>query len=74
MRCPKCSTENPSGRSVCLRCGTRLRLPRGAAASALTTPEAGAKLMQWLRGDLLRLLLVAAAVVAAAVTMGLLLQ
>jgi hypothetical protein len=36
----------------------------------VTTPE----LMQWLRGDLLRLIAVAAAVVAAAIAMGLLLH
>jgi len=75
MRCAKCGTENPPGRVLCMRCGTRLR---GAATAAIGpspgSPEAGAVLMQRLRGDLRRLLVVSAIVAAAAVALGLFLR
>lgn len=69
MTCPRCGFENPPGKVVCGRCGTRLR-PAAAAASgpATANPE---RFMMWLRGDLVRLAVVAAAVVALAAAVGL---
>jgi len=69
MTCPRCGLENPQGKVVCARCGTRLR-PAAAAASsgpATANPE---RFMKWLRGDLVRLAFVTAAVVAAAAVVG----
>lgn len=75
MRCAKCGTENPPGRVLCVRCGSRLR---GSAATVAGpspgSPEADAVLMQRLRGDLRRLLAVAVVVAAVAVALGLFLR
>lgn len=70
MQCPKCGTENPTGRTLCLRCGARLR----AVAGAVAPVEPGAGLMGWLRADLTRLAVVTVVVIAAAVLLGLLLR
>lgn len=74
MRCPKCGTENSGGRVLCVRCGTRLRAGAGPVAVSPTSPEAGDALMRWLRRDLTRLVIVLVAVVAAAVTLGMVLR
>lgn len=68
MTCPRCGFKNLPGKVVCARCGTRLR-PAAAAASgpATANPE---RFMMWLRGDLVRLALVAAAVIVVAAAVG----
>lgn len=71
MRCPKCGTENPPGRTLCVRCSTRLRTAAGVGAAV---PDTGEVLMPRLRADLLRLVVVTAVVVAAAAALGTLLR
>lgn len=70
MRCPKCGTDNPPGRTLCLRCSARLRTA-GVGAAA---PDTGEVLMPRLRADLLRLAVVTAVVIAAAAVLGTLLR
>ncbi len=71
MRCPKCGADNPQGRTLCVRCSTRLRpLPGGGPSPA----DPGEALMPRLRADLARLALVTAVVVAVAMVMGTLLR
>ncbi len=67
MRCPKCGTENPQGKIVCRRCGTRLRaLPQ----AALLVRETEEQLMGRVRGDAVRIIWVGAAVVTAGLLIG----
>lgn len=66
MRCPKCGQENPAGKIVCSRCGTRLRPGAGPAVVA-HTPE---QFMAWLRADLIKLAAVLAVVIIMAVALG----
>ena len=67
MRCPKCGTENPQGKIVCRRCGTRLRtLPQ----AALLVRETEEKLMERVRGDAVRIIWVGAVVVTAGLLIG----
>jgi uncharacterized membrane protein YvbJ len=74
MKCPKCGTENPQGRVLCLKCGTRLRTAAIAAGAALATPEAAAVLMQRLRADIRRLVMTFAVVIAVMVVLGMVLR
>lgn len=68
MQCPKCSHDNPPGKIVCARCGTRLRPGAAAAAGGPQyTPE---QFMGNLRADLIRLVVVTIIVVAGAVLLG----
>jgi uncharacterized membrane protein YvbJ len=73
MKCSKCGTENPQGRVLCIKCGTRLRAGV-AAGTAAATPEAGGILMERLRADLRRLAVVLVIVVAVAAALGLVLR
>jgi len=67
MRCPKCGTENPQGKIVCRRCGTRLRaLPQ----AALLVRETEDQLMARVRRDGARILWVFAAVISAGLLIG----
>lgn len=66
MRCAKCGQENPTGKIVCSRCGTRLR-PAGAPVTVTHTPE---QFMAWLRADLIKLAAVLAAVIIMAIALG----
>jgi uncharacterized membrane protein YvbJ len=66
MRCPKCGQENPAGKIVCNRCGTRLRPGAGPAVVA-ATPE---RFMAWLRADLVKLAVVLVIVMVMAVALG----
>ncbi len=70
MRCPKCGQENPTGKIVCARCGTRLRPGAGPAAVA-DNPE---RFMAWLRGDLGRLGVVLVVVIVIAFVLGMLVR
>ncbi|MBI3997479.1 MAG: zinc ribbon domain-containing protein [Armatimonadetes bacterium] len=67
MRCQKCGLENPPGKIVCSRCGTRLR--QGTTV-APTTPEHTEAFMTALRADLIRLGVVTAMVVAGSLLLG----
>ncbi len=67
MRCPKCGTENPQGKIVCRRCGTRLRVLPQAALLVRETEE---QLMERVRGDAVRIIWVGAAVVTAGLVIG----
>jgi hypothetical protein len=53
-----------------VKCGARLRAATATAGSALATPEAAAVLMQRLRGDIRRLVVSFAAVIAVMVALG----
>ncbi|MDR7545624.1 MAG: zinc-ribbon domain-containing protein [Armatimonadota bacterium] len=74
MKCPKCGTENAASRVLCVRCGTRLRATVGAPPGAPAGPEAAATVMAHLGGDLRRLVVVVAAVVATMIALGMLLH
>ena len=75
MRCPKCDLDNPPGKIVCARCGTRLRSAAAAAgAGAAGSPENVALFMQRLRGDLVRLGIVTVFVAAVALALGMFLR
>jgi uncharacterized membrane protein YvbJ len=74
MKCPKCGTENPPGRVLCIKCGTRLRTTMALAGSALATPEATAAMMQRLRGDIRKLIVVFVIIVAVMVALGTILR
>ncbi len=69
MRCPNCGTENQGGRTLCIRCGTRLRAPAGGAAGA-PAPDPASGLMDRLRYDLRRLAVAMAIVIAVALLVG----
>ena len=66
MQCPKCGQENPTGKIVCSRCGTRLRPGAGPAAVA-ATPE---RFMTWLRADLVKLAVALVIVTVMALALG----
>ncbi len=69
MRCPNCGAENQGGRTLCVRCGTRLRAPaRGVAGAPPSDPASG--LMDRLRYDLRRLVVAMAIVIAVALLVG----
>lgn len=71
MRCVKCGAENPHGRVLCQRCGTRLRaVGKGVAVE----PESGERLRERLRADLIRLAAVTAVVVCVALLLGAMLR
>jgi uncharacterized membrane protein YvbJ len=74
MKCPKCGTENPPGRILCVKCGTRLRAAVAAAGGALATPEAMATMMNRLRGDIRKLVIVFVVVIAVMTALGVLLR
>lgn len=69
MRCPNCGTENQGGRTLCTRCGTRLRVPTGGATGAPASDPASG-LMDRLRYDLRRLAVAMAIVVVVALLVG----
>lgn len=66
MKCPTCGTENPPGKIVCRNCGRRLRAQAGPVATQLSEAELVARV----RGDALRIVYVAAIVVAVALILG----
>ena len=70
MRCPKCAQENPTGKIVCSRCGTRLR-PGAGPVMVAVTPE---RFMAWLRADLVKLAVVLVIVTVMAVGLGTLIR
>ncbi len=67
MRCPKCGTENPHGKIVCRRCGTRLRVVQQGGALVRETEE---QLMTRVRRDASRIIWVTATVVIVGTLMG----
>ncbi len=69
MRCPNCGAENQGGRTLCVRCGTRLRAPAGGAAS-VPPADPATGLMDRLRYDLRRLVVAMAIVIAVALLVG----
>lgn len=71
MRCPQCGTENPPGKIVCRKCGTRLRAAGGAAVLGQMSEE---ELMRRVRTDMRRLAVVTAMVVALGIAFGLILR
>jgi len=69
MTCPRCGLDNPPGKVVCGRCGTRLRPAAGTSRGPVSSsPEL---FMTRLRGDLVRLALVTVVVLAVAMALGL---
>lgn len=69
MTCARCGLDNPPGKVVCSRCGTRLR--PAAVLSGGPVSSSPELFMTRLRGDLVRLALVTAVVVAVAMGLGL---
>lgn len=67
MKCPNCGTENPPGKIVCKTCGRRLRVMGVTAAAVWQSDE---ELMARVRGDVRRIALVTALVVAAGILLG----
>jgi uncharacterized membrane protein YvbJ len=71
MQCPKCGTENPSGKILCRSCGARLRpTPSGAAAAAPGKIESDEELRRRLSYDLLRIVWVTAVVIVIGLGLG----
>jgi len=73
MQCPKCGSENPTGKIVCRVCGTRLRTA-GSGQAALATRESDEELRRRLTYDLLRIVWVTAVVIVVGLALGLLLK
>lgn len=67
MKCPNCGTENPAGKILCSKCGRRLRPGRQTVGPTVQTEE---ELMARVRGDMRRLAVVTAIVVAAGIALG----
>lgn len=67
MKCPNCGTENPAGKIVCSNCGRRLRPGRPTVGPVVQTEE---ELMARVRGDMRRLGVVTAIVVAVGIVLG----
>lgn len=67
MKCPNCGTENAAGKIVCSNCGRRLRPGRQVVGPTVQTEE---EMMARVRGDIRRLLVVSAIVVAVGVVLG----
>ncbi len=67
MKCPNCGTDNPGGKLVCRSCGRRLRSGPQPGSAVWHTEE---DLMPMLRGDMRRLAVVTAIIVAVGVTLG----
>lgn len=75
MRCPKCGTENPTGKIICRACGARLRPTSAAAATAGPgRVESDEELGRRLSYDLLRIVWVIAAVIVVGLGLGFLLK
>ncbi|MDR7418355.1 MAG: zinc ribbon domain-containing protein [Armatimonadota bacterium] len=74
MKCPKCGAENPPGRVLCTKCGTRLRITAATIGGAPATPEATAVMMQRLRGDIRKLVVVFVVVIAVMAALGIFLR
>ena len=75
MQCPKCGTENPTGKILCRACGVRLRAPSaGATAAGPLKVESDAELGQRLSYDLARIVWVVAAVIVVGLGLGFLLK
>jgi len=67
MKCPNCGTENPGNKIVCTNCGRRLRPGRQMVGPTVQTEK---ELMAWVRGDMRRLGIVTAIVVAVGIALG----
>ncbi len=75
MQCPKCGTENPSGKIICRACGARLRTTASTAAPAGPgTVQSDEELGRRLSFDLLRIVWVVAAVIVVGLGLGFLLK
>jgi uncharacterized membrane protein YvbJ len=75
MQCPKCGTENPSGKIICRSCGARLRpASSGAVASAHGKIESDEELRRRVSYDLLRIVWVTAVVIVIGLGLGFLLK
>lgn len=75
MQCPKCGTENPSGKIICRSCGARIRPPSSSVgASAQGKIESDEELGRRLSYDLLRIVWVVAVVVVVGLGLGFLLK
>jgi len=72
MQCPKCGTENPSGKIICRACGARLRSTAAPAGPAVA--QSDAELARRLSYDLLRIVWVVAAVIVVGLGLGFLLK
>jgi len=70
MRCPKCGHDNPHGKIVCARCGSRLRVSATAGGPQQNPQE----FMGYLKADLVRLAVVTTVVIAASAALGLLIR
>lgn len=73
MQCPKCGTENPTGKIICRACGARLR-PSAVAAAGPVKVESDEALRQRLSYDLRRIVWVVAVVIVVGLGLGLLLK
>jgi len=67
MKCPNCGTENSASKIVCTNCGRRLRPGRHMVGPTVQTEK---ELMAWVRGDMRRLGVVTAIVVAVGIALG----
>jgi len=75
MQCPKCGTENPTGKILCRACGARLRPTSAGGASAVPAPyESDEDLRRWLTYDLTRIVWVMGIVIAVGLGLGFLLK
>ncbi len=74
MQCPKCGTENPTGKIICRACGARLRPTAMAAAPGPGKVESDEALRHRLSYDLLRIVWVIAVVIVVGLGLGFLLK
>ena len=75
MQCPKCGTDNPTGRILCRACGARLRLASPGAPTVAPAPhESDQELQRWLTYDLTRIVWVMAVVIGVGLGLGFLLK
>jgi hypothetical protein len=70
MLCPKCGTENPTGKIICRACGARLRPAAAGAAPGTVKVESDEVLGLRLHYDLLRIVWVMAVVIAVGLGLG----
>ena len=74
MQCPKCGTENPTGKIICRNCGARLRPAAAGAAPGGAKVESDEVLVLRLPYYLLRIVWVMAVVIAVGLGLGFLMK